>query len=108
MDPEDVARLYEKLTIIEKGVPEAHIDPKLHAPGMQKISLSLVGKIIANREVNMEAFKATIPKIWRIIKEMGVESIIVNTYIFRFKCAWDRKRILEGGHWYFDKQLIVL
>ncbi|KAL5847186.1 hypothetical protein ACOSQ3_010710 [Xanthoceras sorbifolium] len=39
---------------------------------------------------------------------MGVESIAINTYIFRFKCVWDRKCILEEGPWYFDKQLIVL
>ncbi|KAL5756647.1 hypothetical protein ACOSQ2_021393 [Xanthoceras sorbifolium] len=84
------------------------MDPKLHELGIQKISLSLVGKIIAYREVNKEAFKATIPKIWRTVKEMGVESIAINTYIFRFKCVWDRKRILEGGPWCYDKQLIVL
>ncbi|KAL5759619.1 hypothetical protein ACOSQ2_018457 [Xanthoceras sorbifolium] len=108
MDLEDIARLCEMLTTSEEGVSEARIDPKLHEMGMQKISLSLVGKIIANREVNKEAFKGTIPKIWRIVKEMGVKSIAVNIYIFRFKCARDRKRILEGGLWCFDKQLIVL
>ncbi|KAL5832251.1 hypothetical protein ACOSQ4_017605 [Xanthoceras sorbifolium] len=32
-----------------------------------------------------------------------------NQYLhLRFKCVWDRKCILEGGPWYFDKQLIVL
>ncbi|KAL5834883.1 hypothetical protein ACOSQ4_014380 [Xanthoceras sorbifolium] len=80
MDTEDVVRLCEKLTINEEGIPKVRMDPKIHELGMQRISLSLVGKIIANREVNKEAFKATIPKIY----------------------------ILEGGPWYFDKQLIVL
>ncbi|KAL5782771.1 hypothetical protein ACOSP7_007800 [Xanthoceras sorbifolium] len=94
MDTEDVVRLCEKLTINEEGVPEARMDPKIHELGMQRISLSLVGKIITNRE--------------RTVKEMRVESIAINTYIFRFKCAWDRKCILKGGPWYFDKQLIVL
>ncbi|KAL5767746.1 hypothetical protein ACOSQ2_014529 [Xanthoceras sorbifolium] len=86
MDTEDVVRLCEKLTINEEGIPKARMDPKIHELGMQRISLSLVGKIIANREVNKEAFKATIPKIWRTVKEMGVESIAINTYIFIFKC----------------------
>ncbi|KAL5821045.1 hypothetical protein ACOSQ3_022927 [Xanthoceras sorbifolium] len=108
MDTEDVVRLCEKLTINEDGVSEARMDPKIHELGIQRISLSLVGKIIANRKVNKEAFKATIPKIWRTVKEMEVESIAINTYIFIFKCTRDRKRILEGGPYYFDKQLIVL
>ncbi|KAL5824635.1 hypothetical protein ACOSQ3_020698 [Xanthoceras sorbifolium] len=85
MDTEDVVRLCKKLTINEEGVPEARMDPKIHELGMQRISFSLVRKIIANREVNKEAFKATISKIWRTVKEMGVESIAINTYIFTFK-----------------------
>ncbi|KAL5831077.1 hypothetical protein ACOSQ4_016431 [Xanthoceras sorbifolium] len=63
------------------------MDPKIHELGMQRISLSLVGKIIANREVNKKAFKVTIPKIWRTVKETRVESIAINTYIFIFKYA---------------------
>ncbi|KAL5823058.1 hypothetical protein ACOSQ4_020958 [Xanthoceras sorbifolium] len=96
MDTEDVVRLCEKLTINEEGVLEARMDPKIHELGMQRISLSLVGKIIATRKVNKEAFKAIIPKIWLTVKEMGVESIAINTYIFIFKCVWDIKREAEG------------
>ncbi|KAL5767944.1 hypothetical protein ACOSQ2_014727 [Xanthoceras sorbifolium] len=105
MDPDEISCLCEKPSIDEDGVPKARTDPKLHEISMRKISLSLVGKIIANWEVNKKAFKTTIPKIWRTFKELGVESIAANTYIFIFKCGWDKKLILEGGPLCFDKQL---
>ncbi|KAL5785991.1 hypothetical protein ACOSQ2_008383 [Xanthoceras sorbifolium] len=63
MDPEEISRLCEKLSIAEEGAPEMQNDPKLHEMGMRNVSLSLVGKIISNKEVNKEAFKATIAKI---------------------------------------------
>ncbi|KAL5809465.1 hypothetical protein ACOSQ3_030156 [Xanthoceras sorbifolium] len=31
-----------------------------------------------------------------------------NLFVFRFNCMLDRKRVLEGGPWTFDKQLLVL
>ncbi|KAL5773568.1 hypothetical protein ACOSQ2_013492 [Xanthoceras sorbifolium] len=108
MDPEEVARLYEKLSLAEEGVLEVRINPKLHELGMRNVSISLVGKIISNKDMNREAFKAKIAKIWRTTKEVGVESIAVKTYIFRFKCAWDMKIVLQGGPWCFEKQLICL
>ncbi|KAL5821403.1 hypothetical protein ACOSQ3_023285 [Xanthoceras sorbifolium] len=75
---------------------------------MRNVSHSLVGKIISNKELNREAFKATIAKIWRTTKEISVKSKGMNMYIFRFKCVWDRKKVLEGGPWCLNKQLIVL
>ncbi|KAL5817683.1 hypothetical protein ACOSQ3_026061 [Xanthoceras sorbifolium] len=29
-------------------------------------------------------------------------------FVFSFKCLWDRRRVLEGGPWSFDKFLLVL
>ncbi|KAL5759944.1 hypothetical protein ACOSQ2_018782 [Xanthoceras sorbifolium] len=70
--------------------------------------MCLFGKLIANREINSEAFRSAIPRIWRITKELEIEVIGMNMFVFRFKCEWDRKRILEGGSWCFDKNLLVL
>ncbi|KAH7526808.1 hypothetical protein JRO89_XSUnG0053100 [Xanthoceras sorbifolium] len=37
-----------------------------------------------------------------------VDSVGINLFVFQFKCPWDRKQILEGGLWAFDKNLLVL
>ncbi|KAL5768186.1 hypothetical protein ACOSP7_014752 [Xanthoceras sorbifolium] len=55
--------------------------------------MSLLGKLIAYKEVNREAFRATITSIWRTTKEVEVESIAVDSNRvsetqFRYALFW--------------------
>ncbi|KAL5798919.1 hypothetical protein ACOSQ2_003739 [Xanthoceras sorbifolium] len=108
MEPEEIARRWAKLSLSDDDGPIATVDEGLKAEGIRRLSLSLVGKIVSNREVNREAFRNTIASIWRTKSEVEVESIGVNLFVFRFGCFWDRKRVLEGGPWSFDKNLLAL
>ncbi|KAL5751043.1 hypothetical protein ACOSP7_025646 [Xanthoceras sorbifolium] len=108
MEPEEIARRWAKLSLSDDDGPIAMVDEGLKAEGIRRLSLSLVGKIVSNREVNREAFRNTIASIWRTKSEVEVESIGVNLFVFRFGCFWDRKRVLEGGPWSFDKNLLAL
>ncbi|KAL5775637.1 hypothetical protein ACOSP7_013194 [Xanthoceras sorbifolium] len=97
MEPEEIARRWAKLSFSDDDGPIAIIDEGLKAEGIRRLSLSLVGKIVSNREVNKEAFRNTIASIWRTKSEVEVESIGINLFVFRFGCFWDRKRVLEGS-----------
>ncbi|KAL5793925.1 hypothetical protein ACOSP7_002519 [Xanthoceras sorbifolium] len=44
----------------------------------------------------------------RTTREFDIESVGTNTFVFHFKCEGDGKRVLEGGPWYFNKNLLVL
>ncbi|KAL5758173.1 hypothetical protein ACOSP7_020784 [Xanthoceras sorbifolium] len=59
-----------------------------------------------NKAVNREAFRAIIPRIWRIAQE--VEIIGSNTFVFTFSSPVDRRRVLGGGPWSFDNALLIL
>ncbi|KAL5770482.1 hypothetical protein ACOSP7_014636 [Xanthoceras sorbifolium] len=96
MKPEEIARRWAKLSLSDDDGPIAMVDEGLKAEGIRMLSLSLVGKIVSNREVNRETFRNTIASIWRTKSEV------------EFGCCWDRKRVLEGGPWSFDKNLLVL
>ncbi|KAL5796050.1 hypothetical protein ACOSQ2_000870 [Xanthoceras sorbifolium] len=108
MELEEIARRWAKLSLSDDDGPIAKVDEGLKAEGIRRLSLSLIGKLVSNREVNREAFRNTIASIWRTKSEVEVESIGVNLFVFRFGCSWDRKRVLEGGPWSFDKNLLVL
>ncbi|KAL5789589.1 hypothetical protein ACOSQ2_004477 [Xanthoceras sorbifolium] len=108
MELEEIARRCAKLSLSDDDGPIAKVDEGLKAEGIQRLSLSLVGKIISNREVNREAFRNTIASIWLTKSEVEVESIGVNLFVFRFGCSWDRKCVLERDPWSFDKNLLVL
>ncbi|KAL5774833.1 hypothetical protein ACOSP7_012390 [Xanthoceras sorbifolium] len=97
MEPEEIARRCANLSLTDEDGPIAKVKDDVRMEGMRRPSLSLVGKLISNRKVNREAFKNTIASIWRVKREVSIESIGVNL-----------KRVLEGGSWSFDKNLLVL
>ncbi|KAL5766819.1 hypothetical protein ACOSP7_017436 [Xanthoceras sorbifolium] len=108
MDTDDLSSFCERLTISEEDGPILKVDVPLQERGKRSVAMCLFGKLIANREINCEAFRSAIPRIWRTTKELEIEVIGMNMFVFRFKCEWDRKRILERGPWCFDKNLLVL
>ncbi|KAL5823915.1 hypothetical protein ACOSQ4_021815 [Xanthoceras sorbifolium] len=108
METEELSRFCERLSLTEEDGPIARVDLPLQERGLKSVAMCLFGKLIANKEINREAFKSTIPKIWRTTKEFETEAIGSNSFFFRFSCTEDRKRILEGGSWCFNKFLLVL
>ncbi|KAL5805717.1 hypothetical protein ACOSQ4_028450 [Xanthoceras sorbifolium] len=84
------------------------VEMPLLEKGKKSVAMCLFGKLIANKEINREAFRSAMPRIWRTTKDLEMEAMGMNMFVFRFKCEWDRKRILEGGPWCFDKHLLVL
>ncbi|KAL5764722.1 hypothetical protein ACOSQ2_017316 [Xanthoceras sorbifolium] len=56
----------------------------------------------------MYAFRAIIPKIWRTTQTFIIENVKENVFVFQFQNQVDKRRVLMGGPWSFDKCLIVL
>ncbi|TXG73941.1 hypothetical protein EZV62_002520 [Acer yangbiense] len=76
--------------------------------GRKRLAFRLVGKILSNKLVNREAFTTLIPEIWKIKQGVEIEVVDGNVFSFTFKCAEDRRMVLQGGPWRFDKALLVL
>ncbi|KAL5747085.1 hypothetical protein ACOSQ2_024382 [Xanthoceras sorbifolium] len=85
---EEISKICERLSLSDEDGPVARMGVGLQENGIRLVSLSLIGKIIANREINREAFRSIIPRIWKKKQEFSIELI--------------------GGPWCFDKHLIVL
>ncbi|KAL5816006.1 hypothetical protein ACOSQ3_024384 [Xanthoceras sorbifolium] len=63
---------------------------------------------MATKQVNLEAFTAIIPKIWRTTQEVEIEILRDNIFGFHFRNQTDRKRVLAGGPWSFDGSILML
>ncbi|KAH9647988.1 hypothetical protein KPL70_025411 [Citrus sinensis] len=68
----------------------------------------LVGKVMLTKGVNKEGLKAALQQVWRTFKEVKIESVGNNIFMFKFAEEVDKKRVLKGGPWHFDRPLIVL
>ena len=73
-----------------------------------KTSLMLVGKVITERAVNLEALRRTMSQIWALHRNMVVRAIGMNTFVFQFFHWKDKEKIMAGRPWCFDQKLLVI
>ncbi|KAL5762300.1 hypothetical protein ACOSP7_018564 [Xanthoceras sorbifolium] len=108
MEQTAIDQLCEALASSELEGPVASLDDSLQEVGARKLAMSLVGKVLTNKLVNREAFRLIIPRIWRTTQPVEVESLGENIFAFYFKNKLNRKRVLMGGPWSFDRSLLVI
>ncbi|KAL5752301.1 hypothetical protein ACOSP7_022483 [Xanthoceras sorbifolium] len=97
MDPEEIAALCASMSLVDAEALVVKIDGKLKEVGDRKFGLCLVGKVITNKQVNRDAFRGIIPKIWRTTQEFDIKVLKENTFIFQFRNQLDQKRVLAGA-----------
>ncbi|XP_030955941.1 uncharacterized protein LOC115978054 [Quercus lobata] len=68
----------------------------------------LVGKLLADRNINKNAVKAIILKVWRTSKGVQIVDLKENIFVFKFACEGDKKRILELGPWNIEGFPLIL
>ena len=71
-------------------------------------SLMLVGKVITERTVNLDALRRTMNQIWALNHGLVVRMIDTNTFAFQFFHWKDKEKILAGRPWSFEQKLLVL
>jgi hypothetical protein len=68
----------------------------------------LVGKIWAEKSVNKEAFRMMLSRLWRLVGHVIFKELHDNLWLFEFSDGEDRRRVLKGRPWSFDRHVIVL
>ncbi|XP_050259209.1 uncharacterized protein LOC126704235 [Quercus robur] len=71
-------------------------------------TLSLIGKFLTCKPFNKRAAKNTIRRAWGLDKDLQIVDVGSNLFQFKFQTEFDLKRILKGGPWTFDNQLLML
>lgn len=74
---------------------------------IQNNGLSLVGRFLADKKLNVAAIKTRLAVLWRPKEGVAFSEIADNTFIFEFYHVVDRDRIVEGGPWSFDNCMLV-
>ncbi|KDO48718.1 hypothetical protein CISIN_1g046477mg [Citrus sinensis] len=56
----------------------------------------------------MEGIKTALAQAWKTIKEVKVESLGNNIFLFKLGLEIDKRKVMVRGPWHFDKALIML
>ncbi|KAL5800131.1 hypothetical protein ACOSQ3_033223 [Xanthoceras sorbifolium] len=73
MNTEEVESLCAALSLEGNKEPVAELYGELQLASRRKLDLSVVGRLLATRKINRDAFRAIIPKIWRTTQDVEIE-----------------------------------
>ena len=77
-------------------------------PEIESCNLSLIGKFLTWKAFNKRAAMNTLRIVWGIQTGMQILEVGLNLFQFKFQSNFDLNRVLKGGPWSFDNQLLML
>ncbi|XP_030941646.1 uncharacterized protein LOC115966576 [Quercus lobata] len=95
-----------KLTAEEEEVIAISDEGRLEE--MESCSLSLVGKFLTCKAFNKRAAWTTLRKAWGVHTGLQIIEVGSNLFQFKFQSEFEMCRVLRGGPWTFDNQLLML
>ena len=95
-----------KLTTDEEEV--ISISDKGREAEIESCSLSLIGKFLMCRSFNKRAAQGTLKRAWGLENQVQVVEVGANLFQFKFNSEFDMNRVLKGGPWTFDNQVLLL
>ncbi|TXG57142.1 hypothetical protein EZV62_018455 [Acer yangbiense] len=108
MTEADITKLYENLSITDEDVAIHEMLEATGEDGAEDVERCLVGKVLAGKNVNREAFKGIIEQIWSPFGHVEIELVSDNVFMFYFINSENRNRVWHRGPWHFGNSLIVL
>ncbi|CAL8999993.1 unnamed protein product, partial [Prunus brigantina] len=69
----------------------------------------LVGRLLATKAFHKETLIGTLKRIWHIREEFTAMTLDdPKRFLFSFKSDFDRKKVIRGSPWTFDRALLLL
>lgn len=70
--------------------------------------LSLIGKVITNRDLSLNFIRANFARLIRPVKGIELRLISTNLFVVKFEHQLDRKKAMKGCPWVLDKYALIL
>lgn len=105
---EDVVSESEKMKLTVEEEETIEISDEGRRVEIESCMLSLIGRFLTCKPFNKRAAKNTLKKAWGLENEVQIVEVGANLFQFKFNTEFDLERILNGGPWSFDNQLLML
>ncbi|KAL9409114.1 hypothetical protein AB3S75_047491 [Citrus x aurantiifolia] len=108
MESEELIRRCRAIKLSDEEKGRVSFKSKMKDKGEKIVAGCLIDKVINTRGVSIEGLKMGMQRVWKTTKEVKIESLGDNIFIFKFGSEADKRSIVVGGSWHFDRALIVL
>lgn len=69
---------------------------------------SLIGKFLTCKSFNRKAAQSTLRRAWGLGDGVQIVEVGSNLFQFQFKSEFELDRVVRGGPWSFDNQVLML
>ncbi|KAG8373556.1 hypothetical protein BUALT_Bualt11G0036800 [Buddleja alternifolia] len=103
-----ISRMARDFTLTDSESIKVSIPADVCHPGEGYNPRILVGRITTDHRINFSAFRDTVISSFRPRWEMEISHLGNSRYLFAFNHSVDLDRVVEGGPWNFDNDMIIL
>lgn len=105
---EDLTEIMRRFDLGDKELEGPNLDLGDIDTGVKECKGSLVGKFKGEKIVNYVGVKNFVNTAWGYPRALRIIELGPNMFQFYIQSGEDRDRILEGGPWIMDNQMLVL
>ncbi|KAK9986874.1 hypothetical protein SO802_031825 [Lithocarpus litseifolius] len=107
MDAEVIHGL-ENMTLTVEEAEVIEIPDEGRREVIESCTLSLIGKFLTCKSFNRRAAKSVLRRAWGLENALQILEVGANMFQFKFQSEFDMNRVITGGPWTFDNQLLML
>lgn len=108
MDPKELIKRCRAIRLSNEEGGRVSFKNKMKINCEKILAGCLVGKVLHTREVSIEGLKMAMQQVWRTSREVKIEKLGDNVFMLKFGSEVDKRSIMVGGPWHFDRALIAL
>ena len=105
---DELGKLCVKISLTYREKPGIQVVEGDIADGREIEGKCLIGKVWMDKSVNKKAFKSVFSNLWQTAGVVKFKELKDNIWLFEFADENDKRRVMEGRSWSFDKQIVVL
>jgi hypothetical protein len=68
----------------------------------------LISRFMSDRRIQKEAFRAFMARLWKTAGKVVFKELQDNIWLIEFSSEADKRRVLEGCPWLFDRSVLIL
>ncbi|WOG99984.1 hypothetical protein DCAR_0519340 [Daucus carota subsp. sativus] len=104
-DKTNLEKLYEKLVIDDEE--DGGVIVGSEETQNKKESFILVGRFLTEKNINLQAMRNVLASLWRPKEGVEIHDIGGYRYSFVFYHVMDLRKVVEGGPWSFEQNMLV-
>ncbi|KAM7516399.1 hypothetical protein LguiA_005982 [Lonicera macranthoides] len=96
---DEIRDLYARMQLDADDESPFKLTNSLATTNEHGTQLSLIGRFVTDRPINLNAMQDTLSKLWRPVKGVWIKDLGPNLFMYQFGHEMDMEKVLFGGPW---------